>query len=195
MQSLRVNRMVFIMVAAAAMIFATGVAQANYTGVIKPNTLGAAIVLPYLTSPLAEGGERVTVVTLTNASDEFPVELKVEFIGRDFSGDDFRCPLTPEETTYFIVRSEWLPPDQGGDRTTVTYECSSDIGSIGQGEGGGNAVVTQPLTSMDGIVFASLECWSRFGDLYGPECGEVKPDGFGAPTQHKTMTDNILTGD
>jgi hypothetical protein len=84
MLSLRINRALLAAVCALAMIAGASLVQAA-APVIKPNTVGAALALPFLTSPVVENGNRITVIAVTNTHQLFPIRLHVTWI----SGPDW----------------------------------------------------------------------------------------------------------
>ena len=110
------------LVAVVATAIAMGAAVSASAGepgdVLDPNSLGAAVAVPYLTTP-SNGGVRMTVGTLTNASSHMAISLHLIWISAtDWSEINYDCPLTPLETTYFIY--EQIP---GTDNALVTFEC------------------------------------------------------------------------
>jgi hypothetical protein len=147
--------------------------------VIDPNTQGAAIAMPYLTTP-GDGGVRMTVGTVTNGSDTSSISLHIVWISAtDWSAINYGCPLTPLETTYFIFER-----NPNSDNATVTFECSN-TGQNFPDVSATNNVITRSVNGRDGIMFVSVEC-----QLDGDECennrnGDIK----------RTKTSNILSAD
>ena len=169
------------LVAVVATAIAMGAAlSASASPVIDPNTMGAAVAMPYLTTP-SNGGVRMTVGTVTNGYDHKAINLHVVWIsGTDWSEIDFDCPLTPLETTYFIY--EQIP---GTDNALVTFECSDNHLEY-PNDAGTNNVVTRALNGADGIMFAAVEC--QLGD---DDCWVQNDNG----TVERTLTSNVLSAD
>ena len=167
------------------------------SGVIDPNTLGAALAMPYLTTPF-NGGSRMTVGSVTNGMDNRAVNLHVVWIsGTDWSEINYDCPLTPLETTYFVF--EALP---GSDNALVTFECS-DIGQDYPNGAATNNVVTRVVNGADGVMFVALECQlgqrcerpmpcEMAGSGECPYDAPVMVEGEGV---RRTLTNNVLAGD
>ena len=172
--------LVAIAVAALALGLAGSATAAPGSGhVINPNTQGAAIAMPYLTTP-GNGGVRMTVGTVTNGGDSNSISLHIVWISAtDWSAIDYDCPLTPLETTYFIFER-----NPNSDNATVTFECS-DTGQDFPDVSATNNVFTRSVNGRDGIMFVSIEC-----QLDGAEC---ENDGDGAV--HRTQTNNLLIAD
>ena len=169
------------LVAVVATAIAMGAALSASAGesLINPNTLGAAVAMPYLTTPF-NGGVRMTVGTVTNGSDHEAVSLHVVWIsGTDWSEINYDCPLTPLETTYFIY--EQIP---GTDNALVTFECSDNHLEY-PNDAGTNNVVTRALNGADGIMFAALEC-----QLGSEKCAIRTNEETG-----RTLHDNWLSAD
>ena len=135
------------LVAIAAAALALGLAGSATAGpgsghVIDPNTQGAAIAMPYLTTP-GNGGVRMTVGTVTNGGDSDSISLHIVWISAtDWSAIDYDCPLTPLETTYFIY--EQIP---GTDNTLVTFECSDNQLDFPNNAGTNNVVTRRNSAS------------------------------------------------
>ena len=172
------------LVAVVATAIAMGAAVSASAGepgdVLDPNSLGAAVAVPYLTTP-SNGGVRMTVGTLTNASSHMAISLHLIWISAtDWSEINYDCPLTPLETTYFIY--EQIP---GTDNALVTFECSDNQLHFPNGAGTNN-IVTRALNGADGIMFAAIEC--QLGDegcYRREENGEIL----------RTKRDDILSAD
>ena len=144
--------------------------------VLNPNTLGAAVAAPYLTT--ADG--RTTVVTLTNGSSHLAVTVHLNWISAtDWSAIDYDCPLTPLETTYFVYEAF-----ADSDNALVTFECSN-LGQEFPNGAATNNVVTRALNGRNGLMFATIEC-----QLGSEKCDPDPLDGT-----RRTLPDNILSAD
>jgi hypothetical protein len=147
--------------------------------VISPNSLGAAVAIPYLTG--VEGvGERITVMTVTNGSSWQPIVLHLTWISAsDWSSIDYDCPLTPLESTHFVY-------ERFGDSDTaiVNFDCSAD--GSGPGATSGGESVMRQVPGANGIMFAAVECQRLY-------CPPVAPGGEGPPP--RTLLSNILSAD
>jgi hypothetical protein len=187
------------LVAVAATLVALGASLSAYaapvSNVINPNTLGAALAMPYLTTPF-NGGTRMTVGSVTNGLDHSAVNLHIVWISAtDWSEINYDCPLTPLETTYFVY--EQVP---GSDNALVTFECSN-IGQEFPNNAATNNVVTRIVNGADGIMFVALEC--QIGQNCAPKCEHEGSLGecpmYGLPSGpegiRRTRTDNALAGD
>jgi hypothetical protein len=176
------KKTLFAAVATAVALGLVGSANAGQPAsgkVIDPNTQGAAIVMPYLTTP-GDGGVRMTVGTVTNGSDDRAISLHIVWISAtDWSSINYDCPLTPLETTYFIFE---LNPNS--DNATVTFECS-DTGQDVPDVSATNNVFTRSVNGRDGLMFVAIEC--QLDD------GECETNGDGAIL--RTETNNILSAD
>ncbi len=99
----------------AAIVFATflfsGTSHAALD-LMDHSATGSIVSTPWLAT-----GERVTVVTLTNALAD-PITVHWTALNNKWQGIDFDCPLSPMETTYFVFESN----NAGGAK--ITYECS-----------------------------------------------------------------------
>ena len=170
------------LVAALAATLALGAAlsaSAGETGVIDPNSLGAAVAMPYLTTA-ADDGDRITVASVTNGFDHKAVTLHIIWLsGTDWTAIDYDCPLTPLETTYFVHEKV-----ADSDNALVTFECST-IGQDFPNDAQTNNVVTRIVNGADGIMFVAIEC------QVGQENCEPRGDGNFDLTLH----DNILAAD
>lgn len=172
--------LVAVVATALAMGAAVSATAGEGSSVIDPNTLGAAVAMPYLTTPY-NGGVRMTVGTVTNGSDHRAINLHLVWISAtDWSEIDYDCPLTPLETTYFIY--EQIP---GSDNALVTFECS-DNNLDYPNNARTNNIVTRALNGTDGIMVAAVEC--QLGDS---ECDAQQEGGQVRRTQAK----NILSAD
>jgi hypothetical protein len=172
--------LVAVVATALTMGAAVSATAGEGSSVIDPNTLGAAVAMPYLTTPY-NGGTRMTVGTVTNGSDRKAINLHLVWISAtDWSEIDYDCPLTPLETTYFVY--EQIP---GTDNALVTFECS-DNGLDYPNNAGTNNVVKRALNGTDGVMFAAVEC--QLGDK---ECDAQQDDGV----VKRTKTKNILSAD
>jgi len=184
--------LVAVVATALAMGAAVSASAGESSDVINPNTLGAAVAMPYLTTS-TDGAVRMTVGTVTNASDYHAISLHLVWIsGTDWSEIDYDCPLTPLETTYFIY--EQIP---GSDNALVTFECS-DIDLDYPNNARTNNVVTRALNGADGIMFAAVEC--QLGDrrcnkpLVEVVCVDAGCDP-GDDVVRRTKVSNILSAD
>ena len=86
---------------------------------LSTSTVGAALVVPYLTD--ADSG-RITIATVTNPTSEL-VSLHVIAYGNgelDACSCSFDCPLTPHETTSFTFEED---PSTDPPSANVTFEC------------------------------------------------------------------------
>ena len=170
-----------MLLAAVATSLAMGAAMSASAGeVMNPNSVAAALAMPYLTTP-SDGGERMTVGSVTNGFDHRAVNLHVTWLsGTDWTEIDYDCPLTPLETTYFIYEQV---PDS--DNALVTFECS-DLGQDFPNSGATNNVVTRIINGSDGIMFVAIEC-----QLGQAGCRAQDADG----RIRRTLHDNVLAGD
>jgi hypothetical protein len=164
----------------AILCLTAAVAEAGEPSVvIKPNTLGAAVAIPYLTD--VEGvGERITIATITNGSSWQPVTLHLTWISAtDWSSIDYDCPLTPLESTYFVYERY-----QGSDTVIVNFECSEE--GTGPGATSAGRSVMRQVPGANGMLFAAVECQSLY-------CPPAAPAGDGL--EPRTTLTNILSAD
>ena len=117
-------------------------------GLLSPNTLGAAIAVPYLTE---DDESRITVTTITNTSGVKPISLHMIWLA---AGENWReinrdCVLTPRETTYVIMHTT-------GGQTFANYECSVPAQACTPFTCNTEAVVNLPTPN--GTLFAAPEC-------------------------------------
>ncbi len=169
------------LVAAVATTLALGAAMSASAGeTIHPNSLGAALAMPYLTTP-HNGGVRTTVGTVTNGLDDRAVNLHIVWISAtDWSEINYDCPLTPLETTYFVYEKV-----ADSDNAIVTFECSA----LGQQYPNGsktNNVVKRSINGADGIMFVAIEC-----QISESDCSLQEENGL----VRRTLHDNALAGD
>lgn len=175
--STRIRKTIGAVALAAAL--AAGAGEARAQGTIDAQAQGAVLVLPYLTTS-PQGGERITISTVTNLFLEFAITLHLVWISGD-PGDgwaslDYNCPLTPLETTYFVF-------EKAEDGTaTVTFECST-LGQATPDPSETNHVYTRSIPGQNGIMFVAVEC-----QIGSPAC----PPG---PLGKRTLPDNALLGD
>jgi hypothetical protein len=149
------------------------------SAVINPNTLGAAVAIPYLTD--APGvGERISIATVTNGSSWQPIVLHLTWISAtDWSSIDSDCPLTPLETTHFVFERY-----QATDTAIVHFDCSAD--GSGPGATSGGESVMRQVPGANGMMFAAVECQSLY-------CPPAAPGGEGP--EPRTLLTNILSAD
>jgi hypothetical protein len=169
------------LVAVVATALTMGAAMsASASEVIDPNTMGAAVAMPYLTTP-HNGGVRMTVGTVTNGYDNKAINLHLVWISAtDWSEINYDCPLTPLETTYFVYEKM-----VGRDNARVTFECSA-LGQEYPDNSQTNNVVTRVVNGADGILFAAAEC-----QLNNDDCENPENDGG----VERTLTGNMLVAD
>ena len=163
-------------ICASALLIAA-VFPAGAADVVDPHSLGALVVLPYLTT--ADVGDRITIASVTNGLTHEAVNLHAIWIsgdqGEDWAALDYDCALTPLETTYFVFERE------PGGTAQVTFECS-DLGQTVPNASATNNIITRSVPGEEGIMFLSVEC------QVGSEGCAVGPLG------HRTLRTNALVG-
>jgi hypothetical protein len=163
-------------ICATALLLAV-VLPAAAVDVVDPHSLGAAVVLPYLTT--ADVGDRITIASVTNGLTQGAVNLHAIWIsgdqGEDWAALDYDCALTPLETTYFVFERE------PGGTAQVTFECS-DLGQTFPNNSATNNIVTRSVPGQDGIMFLTVEC-----QLGSDGCAR-------GPLANRTLRTNALVG-
>ncbi len=136
--------------ALAIPLFVAGNAAAQ-GDVLDQNKVGSALATLIITDG-ATMTYTSTIVTNTSATDE--IVLAGEVISGDpndnWTGQSFRCPMSPGETTQFVFSPY-------GDGSTLTYECSipganefSDPADLSQEK-------TMQVNAAKGILWLSIE--------------------------------------
>ncbi|MCP5043220.1 MAG: hypothetical protein GY944_19510, partial [bacterium] len=136
--------------ALAIPLFVAGNAAAQ-GDVLDQNKVGAALATLIVTDARSQTYTS-TIVTNTSATDE--IVLAAEVISGDpndnWTGQSFRCPMSPGETTQFVFSPY-------GDGSTLTYECSKLGANEFSPPGDLSLEKTMDVNAAKGIMFLSIE--------------------------------------
>ncbi|MCP3994013.1 MAG: hypothetical protein GY722_02970 [bacterium] len=130
----------------ALLLLVAGPARAD---VLDQNKVGAALAILIVTDT-----NTITSAIVTNTSPTDPVILAGEVISGDsndnWSGQSFRCPMTPGETTQFVFSSS-------GSGSTMRYECSNPDAGPFSGSGQLSIAKTMGTKAAKGILWLTIE--------------------------------------
>jgi hypothetical protein len=114
--------------------------------------VGAALALPVVTDTPGTGDVTWTSILITNTSAN-GIRLGFQVISGDpdddWSADSFDCPLSPNETTHFLI-------EPAGDDARIHFECSIP-GATYDDPGSLNVVRSELVDAMNGIFFAFVQ--------------------------------------